>query len=326
MKGLRVQGLVRSHARREGGSVRAVDGVDFHLEPGQALALVGESGCGKSSTARCVMRLDRPDAGSIQLDGQELAHLSERELRPLRRRLQMVFQDPFSTLNPRHTVLAAIEEPLTVHGLGTRRQRRRRALEWLEAVGLSAEHGLRYPHEFSGGQRQRIGIARALVLEPDYVVLDEPVSALDVSIQAQIVNLLAELRERYSLAYLFISHDLGVVRTLCESVAVMYLGRIVEQGASERVFEAPQHPYTRSLLSAIPIADPSVARLRVREVPMGEAPSPLHIPSGCSFHPRCALHRERQDPRCSHQRATLQGPPDSRVACHLAPDSRPAKP
>lgn len=271
MKGLCVQGLVRSHPRRGGGVVRAVDGVDFNLEPGQALALVGESGCGKSSTARCVMRLDRPDAGSILLDGLELAQMSERELRPLRRRIQMVFQDPFSTLNPRQNVLAAIEEPLVVHGLGTRRERRWRALEWLEAVGLSAEQGLRYPHEFSGGQRQRIGIARALVLEPDYLVLDEPVSALDVSIQAQIVNLLADLRERYSLAYLFISHDLGVVRTLCESVAVMYMGRIVEQGASERVFEAPRHPYTRTLLSAIPLPDPIVARSRVREVPLGSA-------------------------------------------------------
>ncbi len=300
-EGLSVRQLVKSFATRHGQRVRAVDGVSFELPPGGALALVGESGCGKSTTARCVARLEEADSGSIRLDGIEWRAKQGRALLPLRRKLQMVFQDPYSSLDPRMRVLDLVEEPLRIHGIGTARERRLRALEWIEAVGLSAEQALRLPHEFSGGQRQRIGIARALILEPEYLLLDEPVSALDVSIAAQIVNLLADLRQRFQLGYLFISHDLGVVRTLCESVAVMYLGRIVESGPTAQVFRTPRHPYTRALLSAIPPVDPVRARAQERIVLRGDPPSPLAPPGGCAFHPRCALFAQQGDAACRTQ-------------------------
>jgi oligopeptide/dipeptide ABC transporter ATP-binding protein len=328
IEGLCIEGLRKTHRTRGGQEVRAIDGVSFHVPPGGALALVGESGCGKSSTARCIARLEEADAGSIRLDGVELRALSGAELLPMRRRLQMVFQDPYSSLDPRMRVLELVEEPLRIHGLGNARQRRLRALEWIEAVGLSAEQALRLPHEFSGGQRQRIGIARALILEPEYLLLDEPVSALDVSIQAQIVNLLAELRERFRLGYLFISHDLGVVRTLCESVAVMYLGRIVESGPTEAVFRSPAHPYTQALLSASPSPFPDRGRDSARIPLLGEPPSPLAPPPGCRFHPRCAWHAERRDPRCAALQPELRPlasptEPERQAACHLATASGP---
>jgi oligopeptide/dipeptide ABC transporter ATP-binding protein len=269
--------------------VRAVDGINLDIRRGEALGLVGESGSGKSTLARTVIRLDTPTEGRVLFDGVDIARLSSREMRPFRRRVQMIFQDPYASLNPRMQVGDIVGEPLIVHEGADRREARRRAAVLLERVGLPADCGRRYPHEFSGGQRQRIGIARALAVRPDLIVLDEPVSALDVSIRAELLNLLKSLQRDYDLTYLFISHDLGVVRHVCDRVAVMYLGEVVEEGACEDVFRNPQHPYTQALIAAIPIPDPAIERYREMQILSEEMPSPLAPPPGCRFHTRCPV-------------------------------------
>jgi len=301
-------------------TLKAVDGVDFALERGSCLGLVGESGCGKSTVARTLLGLHPATAGSIRLDGAELVGLSPREWLPHRRRIQMIFQDPYASLDPRQTVASILTEPARIHGLGKPRDRRLAALRLLEVVGLNPRHVNRYPHEFSGGQRQRIGIARALALEPDVLICDEPVSALDVSIQAQIINLLAELKEQFELAYLFIAHDLAVVRHICDRVAVMYLGRVVEEAERETLFTDPRHPYTQALLSAVPLPDPVAERGRRRIVLEGDVPSPLAPPPGCAFEPRCPRRSEVPEGRCGREAPTLEavpGNPDRQGACFL---------
>jgi oligopeptide transport system ATP-binding protein len=305
-------------ARRVVAEVRAVDGVDFTVRRGETLGLVGESGCGKTTTGRCILRLERPTAGAIIYDGVDLAgtgrrELGRKDLLALRRRIQVIFQDPFSSLNPRMTVGAIIDEPMKVHGIEPDATRRRHRMhELLSVCGLDPNFADRYPHEMSGGQRQRVGIARALALNPEFIVCDEPVSALDVSIQAQVVNLLEDLREQFGLTYLFIAHDLSVVRHLCQRVAVMYLGRIVEMADSDTLFEAPLHPYTQALLAAVPVPDPSIERSRVFRPVQGEVPSPINPPSGCVFHPRCPIAVES----CRHTRPKpVEVRPGHTVAC-----------
>ncbi|MBI3327806.1 MAG: dipeptide ABC transporter ATP-binding protein [Nitrospinae bacterium] len=294
---LKVQNLIKHFPMGGGGLfagpvgvVRAVDRVSFSIRRQETLGLVGESGCGKTTTARCILLLERPTAGEIIFEGRDLTRMTQTEVRPMRRKLQIIFQDPYSSLNPRMTVGQILAEPLKVHGIVSNRERRRkRVAELLSDVGLLSALADRYPHELSGGQRQRVGIARALGMEPSLLICDEPVSALDVSIQAQIINLLEDLQERFGLTYLFVAHDLSVVRHISDRVAVMYLGKIIEVAARQALYEEPLHPYTQALLSAVPIPDPEVEAHRERIVLGGEVPSPVNPPAGCVFHPRCPI-------------------------------------
>ncbi|MGH7538855.1 MAG: ABC transporter ATP-binding protein [Gemmatimonadales bacterium] len=300
---------------RPRGVVRAVDGVSFSIPAGKTLGLVGESGSGKTTVARTLLRLTEPSAGSFQLEGEDVFALAPGPLRALRRRMQIVFQDPYSSLNPRMTVRQTLREPLAIHRLARGPARDARVNALLDEVGLDAELADRYPHELSGGQRQRVGIARALSVEPALLVCDEPVSALDVSVQAQVVNLLADLQRNRGLTYLFIAHDLAVVKHIADAVAVMYLGRIVEQAPAGALYGRPRHPYTRSLLSAVPVPDPTAPRQRI--VLQGDVPSPANPPSGCPFHPRCP-HPLKND-RCRTERPALREvTPGHLAACHFA--------
>jgi oligopeptide transport system ATP-binding protein len=280
------QGIV---VQRKVGAIKAVDGLSFDIARGETLGLVGESGCGKTTTGRAILQLYRPTAGSVQFRGEELTRLKGEKLRRMRRRMQMIFQDPYASLNPRMTVGDIIGEPLQVHNMAGGRARRERVQELLKVVGLNPYFVNRYPHEFSGGQRQRIGVARALAVQPEFIVCDEPISALDVSIQAQIINLLEDLQKQFNLTYLFIAHDLSVVRHISDRVAVMYLGKIVELTDRKELYENPLHPYTQALLSAVPIPDPVVEEQRRRQILEGDVPSPAHPPEGCNFNTRCPL-------------------------------------
>ncbi|HET7647420.1 MAG TPA: oligopeptide/dipeptide ABC transporter ATP-binding protein [Gaiellaceae bacterium] len=300
---------------RHVGDVKAVDGVTFSIAKGETLGLVGESGCGKSTLGRAILRLSRPTGGRVRFAGEDITTASERELRPVRRRMQMVFQDPYASLNPRHSVGRIVGEPLRTHGLATRRSVGKTVAELLHRVGLPADAANRYPHEFSGGQRQRIGLARALSLNPDFVVCDEPVSALDVSIQAQIVNLLEDLQRDFDLTYLFIAHDLAVVRHISTRIVVMYLGKVVEIAPADDLYENPLHPYTITLLSAIPIPDPVVERQRRAIRVGGDLPSPVDPPQACRFHTRCPFV---QPARCADEEPALREVDGHLVACHYA--------
>jgi oligopeptide/dipeptide ABC transporter ATP-binding protein len=299
--------------QRKIGAVRAVDGVSFDVMRGETLGIVGETGCGKSTTARLLMRLLDATAGEVRFDGQDITHVKGARLKAVRREMQMIFQDPYSSLNPRKTIGSIIGEPFAIHGLQRGKGERKRAVQTLmETVGLNPEHYNRYPHEFSGGQRQRIGVARALALKPKLLIADEPVSALDVSIQAQVLNLLRDLQSRFGLTVVFIAHDLSVVRHMCDRVAVMYLGKIVEIGPGDALYDFPRHPYTGALLSAVPVADPSAPR-RERRLLSGDVPSPANPPSACRFHTRCPKARERCSVAEPPLRETGTG---TRAACH----------
>jgi peptide/nickel transport system ATP-binding protein len=298
-------------------TVHAVDSVSLTVMPGETVGLVGESGCGKSTLGRCMVRLYDISSGTLRFSGQDITQKSVRQLRPLRRELQMVFQDPYASLNPRRRIRDLIAEPLRVHTRLKTQKIADRVAELLELVGLQPDHATRFPHEFSGGQRQRIGIARAIALEPKLIVLDEPVSALDVSVQAQIVNLLADLQERLKLTYVFIAHDLSVVRQVSTRIAVMYLGSIVELGSAEDLFVRPAHPYTQALISAVPVPDVEKAGSRNRIMLTGDVPTPVNPPPGCRFHPRCPIARDR----CRTERPPLAPRPSGRqVACHFPLD------
>ena len=312
---LEVRNLVK-HFQAGRGLVRAVDGVSFSIEKGETLGLVGESGCGKTTTGRCILQLERPTSGQILFEGTDLTTLNQKQLRSVRRKVQVIFQDPYSSLNPRMTVGQIIAEPLAVHGIvPSAAGRGARVKDLLTRVGLLPRHAQRYPHEMSGGQRQRVGIARALAMEPSLIVCDEPVSALDVSIQAQIINLLEDLQAEFGLTYLFIAHDLAVVRHISDRVAVMYLGKIAEMADRKSIYDNPRHPYTKALLSAVPIPDPELEMQRERIVLGGEVPSPLNPPAGCVFHPRCPIAVER----CRHEVPPLEElTPGHAAACLLA--------
>ena len=297
---------------RHTGDVRAVDDISFEVYEGETLGIVGESGCGKSTTGRVIMRLHEPTDGKVTFNGVELTGLSAEEMRKTRREIQMVFQDPYASLNPRHTVEKILMEPLIVHGIGTAAEQKKKVIEYLEIVGLSSYHAKRYPHQFSGGQRQRIGIARALMTNPKLIIADEPVSALDVSIQAQVLNLMQKLQQDLNLTYIFIAHDLGVVRHISNRVGVMYLGRMVELAPSENLYAEPLHPYTQALLSAVPIPDPVYEREQI--LLTGDIPSPSSPPTGCTFHTRCPLAMDmckKQVPQFKEVK------PGHSVACHL---------
>jgi oligopeptide transport system ATP-binding protein len=309
---LEVDDLVK-HYRLRGGkvTVRALDGISLRIKPGETLGLVGESGSGKSTAARCMVGLIEPDSGKIRIDGFEITHGSKKELRRARRRLQMVFQDPYASLNPRFTAEEIVAEPLINYRTATRAERRDKVASLFRSVGLNADDRSKYPFQFSGGQRQRLGIARALALDPALVICDEPVSALDVSIQAQIINLMMDLQEQRGLAYLFVAHDLAVVEQVSHRVAVMYLGKIIEEAATERLFASPQHPYTEALLASVPHSD--LDRPRQTRPLAGELPSAINPPSGCAFHPRCPL----ADARCRVEAPALRPiAPGHHVACH----------
>jgi len=294
------------------GEVKAVDDVTFTVYKGETLGIVGESGCGKSTTGRMLLRLIEPTAGSIIFEGKEVTTLPKAELRKMRRDMQMIFQDPFASLNPRHTVEKILEEPLIVHGIGSKEERKKRVREMLEVVGLGQYHAKRYPHQFSGGQRQRIGIARALMTNPKLIIADEPVSALDVSIQAQVLNLLEDLQKEFGLTYIFIAHDLGVVRHISDRVGVMYLGRLVELADSDQLYQSPKHPYTQALLSAVPIPDPEYKR--ERQLLSGDLPNPANPPQGCAFHTRCSACMDI----CKQKRPEMKEVEKGHyVACHL---------
>lgn len=298
--------------QRHRGFIKAVDGVDLAIQKGETFGLVGESGCGKSTLGYCILRLEEPTSGHVIFEGQDILTSDRADLRQLRRNMQIIFQDPYSSLNPRKTVGRIIGEGFHIHGLLSSKEKKDRVIELLEIVGLLPEHYYRYPHEFSGGQRQRVCISRALALNPRLVVADEPVSALDVSIQAQILNLLVSLQNRFHLTYLFISHDLGVVRHFCDRIAVMYLGKVVESAASLPLYAGPRHPYTASLLSAVPVANPFRTRTRIRLA--GDVPSPINTPSGCNFHPRCPQMQSICEKEVPVQQEIDSG---HRVACHF---------
>ena len=300
------------------GSIKAVDGLNFEIKQGETLGLVGESGCGKSTTGRAILQLESPTDGKIYFQSQDITQVSGEELRQLRRRMQMIFQDPYSSLNPRMTVGSFVGEPLTVYGLATGKHKQARVEQLLEIVGLNPQFVNRYPHEFSGGQRQRIVIARALSLNPDFIVCDEPIAALDVSIQAQIINLMQELQAQFGLTYLFIAHDLSVVRHICDRVAVMYLGKIVELASRDNLYTQPLHPYTQALLSAVPIPDPDLEAKRERIILKGDVPSPINPPKGCNFHTRCPMAEDI----CCQLEPEFQDTGEGHfVACHLVSKS-----
>ena len=304
--------------QRKVGAVQAVDGVSFKVYKGETLGLVGESGCGKSTTGRAILQLYKPTAGTVNFEGRDLTKLDGGEMRKMRRHLQMIFQDPYASLNPRMTVGSIISEPMQIHHLVAKGQRNEKVQELLQTVGLNPYFANRYPHEFSGGQRQRIGVARALAANPDFIVADEPVSALDVSIQAQIINLLEDLQEQFGLTYLFIAHDLSVVRHISDRVAVMYLGKIAELADRTALYDDPLHPYTKALLSAVPIPDPIVEKKRERIILTGDVPSPINPPSGCHFHTRCPYAMDvfrKIEPKFVDQGG------GHFVACHLYPNS-----